>query len=158
MFTIWLIFREHPECRLRKMSGHRTDGNRGSFARADAQVKLRDVAGSPATLGVVGRNGVGRLDEGPLEILIGLGSQFAIASLATTGSDPRRGAAVAAELRGRGKRLIVPTSRSMTMANMSPTPGRLFSSCIVGVRVIRLWIRSSRVAICRERKSSNSSC
>lgn len=82
------------------MSGHGTDGNRGSFARADAQVKFRDMAGSPASLGVVGRDGVGCLDEGPLEILIGLGSQFAIASLAATGTDPRRGAAVAAELRG----------------------------------------------------------
>ena len=82
------------------MSGHGTDGNRGSFARADAQVKFRDMAGSPASLGVVGRDGVGCLDEGPLEILIGFGSQFAIASLAAAGTDPRRGAAVAAELRG----------------------------------------------------------
>ena len=85
------------------MSGHGTDGNRGSFARADAQVKFRDMAGSPASLGVVGRDGVGCFDERPFEILIGLGSQFSIASLAATGTDPRRGAAVAAELRGRGK-------------------------------------------------------
>ena len=85
------------------MTGHCSDSHGGSLAGADAQIKLRDVAGSPATLGVVGRDGVGCLDEGPLEILIGLSSQFSIASFTATGTDPRRGAAVAAELRSRGK-------------------------------------------------------
>jgi hypothetical protein len=36
------------------MSGHRTDGNRGSLARADAKVQLGDMTGGPSALSVVG--------------------------------------------------------------------------------------------------------
>ena len=91
-----------------------------------------DMTVRPAALRVVGGDHVGRLDEGPFQVLVALRAHLAVVGLPPAGADAGGGAAVAGNWAAEGKRLIVPTSRSMTMARISPTPGTFFSSCMGG--------------------------
>ena len=57
--------RAHP-C----LGENRSDSHGGFIARADAEIKLGDMAGSLSALSVVSRDDVGRLDESPLQVVV----------------------------------------------------------------------------------------
>ena len=64
------------------MTSHCADGNRGALAAADAQVQLGAVSIGPTPLSVMGADGVGRFDEGPLQLLVALAAHLAVVGLA----------------------------------------------------------------------------
>ena len=75
------------------MPCHSTNGFQGTFAPADAHVEFGAVARVPARLIVVGRYGVGGLDESPFQVLVAFGAYAPVVGLATAGAHARGGAA-----------------------------------------------------------------
>ena len=119
---------EDPEGSLCEMASHRTDGHGVALAAADAFIENRDVSAAPVGMRAMADDDVGGFDEGPLQVLVGLLAQMAVAHLTSTGMDLGHDTGVAGRCPAVEKRWMEPLSRSMTMAKMSATPGRVLSN------------------------------
>jgi hypothetical protein len=96
-FPVGLSFREDPVGRLRQVPCYRTNGDGVPFAAADALVETRHVPVAPGRGMAMAGGDVGRLDKGPLEVVVGFGPHVAIAHVAGTGLDLGGGAGVTDE-------------------------------------------------------------
>lgn len=73
------------------------------LAAANALIQNRNVLATPVGMGAVADDDVGRLDEGPSEVLVGLLVQAAIAYPTATGMDLGHSAGVAGKVTGSGE-------------------------------------------------------
>jgi hypothetical protein len=152
-FAIGLPFAQHPIRRFGQMPGHRPDGFRVVLAPRHPLVEATDVAarGAPARK----PDRVRRFDERPFEVAVDVRPGRPKAGLPAAGVDARRRASIPGQLLGMANRVTSPTSRAITTASVSPTPGRVSSRCIAGVGLKTAWIRCSNP---RTPRSSPSIC
>lgn len=115
------------------MACNGADGDGRTAPGANALIETNDVTILPSFQVVVSDDHVGGFDKGELQVLIGFFLKVAVMELATGTGYPGCGAAIGGKGIGMGEPGDVPTSRSMTMERISPTPGRVLSSWIRGV-------------------------
>ena len=79
------------------MAGHSADSDGMALSLTDLVVDLADILGLPGGVVAVADDDIGRLDEGPLQVLIGGFAHVAEAGLPTGGVDGWDKAGIAGE-------------------------------------------------------------
>ena len=84
------------------MACHRTDSHSVALAAADELIENGDVLAAPVRVRALADDDVGGVDEGPLEVLVGLLAQAPVAHLPSTGMGIGHNTGVAGETAGCG--------------------------------------------------------
>jgi len=86
-WPVGLLSLKDPERSFGQMASHSADGDGVALALTDLIVDPADVPGFPGGVVPMADDDIGRLDEGPLEVLVGGLAHVAEASSAAAGVD-----------------------------------------------------------------------